>query len=676
MDVKSYRNIGIFAHVDAGKTTLTEQLLYYCGAIRSAGSVDDGTARTDSLEVERTRGISVRTSSAVLEFEGSRVNIVDTPGHSDFAGEAERAFAVLDGALLVVSAVEGVQAHTENLWRLMRERRLPFIIFVNKLDREGSRFSEVAAELRELDRRISGELGLALLTLPELCEPSGESSKSVTVKSRPDRLYEALAELDDELAERFIEAPDELPPESTLDAKLADAIRERKMSPIFCGAAALGVGIAEIMRAIVVGIPEASTDTDSPISAIVYRIEHDRDIGKVAHIRMFSGILRSRDDLATIGVTRHDSLKRENEKVETVGKISQIRASNGSRYTDTGIVTAGDIAALCGETGLKIGDIIGELSERAGLATGLAHPFLTVCARPETEAGLPALTNALRELAEEEPLMNFRWEKTEREAHIDLTGPIQLEIISTLLESRYGIRASFTPPSVIYKETPTHEGDGFEAYTMPKPCWAIVRFHLEPLRRGAGIVYDGGNIPHNQLFYKYQSHIKTSFYDSLAQGIKGWEVTDMRCTLVDGGHHTIHTHPLDFFVATPMALMDGLRRCGTTLLEPLLQVRIRAPEEILGKVIGDITNMRGEFDTPTVIGGVFTMECILPVATSLDYPVRLASLSGGRASFAPKFEGYRPCPVELGATTPRRGIDPLDRAKWILWARGAYTTGI
>ena len=608
----------------------------------------------------------MRNASASVEYAGNndtvRINLIDTPGHSDFAGEADRAFSVLDGAILVVSAVEGVQSHTENLRRAFTELKIPHIIFVNKIDRAGSSFERVLSELRELGGDFAA-----------LNRPASEGDRSCSVnESSAEELTEILADFDDEIAESYLSG--EIPGREELYSALGALVSDCRLTPVMCGAAAMGIGVDELLGAAEL-LPSADTSGEA-VSAVVYRIEHDRDMGKVAHVRMYGGELRSRDDLSICGVTRWDSQSRERIKLETVGKISQIRRSMGGKYTDTGFVGAGDIAALCGEPNLRIGDIIGEVTPRAERIAGLAHPYLTVCARPRTEAELPALTTALRELSDEEPLMNFRWEKTEREAHIDLTGSIQLEIIAALLLERYGLNVDFTPPSVIYKETPTRAGDGFEAYTMPKPCWAIVRFHLEPTPRGSGVVYDGGNIPHNQLFYKYQSHIRTSFFDSLAQGMYGWEVTDFKCTLTGGEHHTIHTHPLDFFVATPMALMDGLRSCGTTLLEPLLKVKIRAPEECLGKVIGDITNMRGEFDTPVVTGGGFALECLLPVSTSLDYPVRLASLSGGRGIFAPVFYGYRECPIELGATTPRRGINPLDRSKWILWARGAMTESL
>ena len=205
---------------------------------------------------------------------------------------------------------------------------------------------------------------------------------------------------------------------------------------------------------------------------------------------------------------------------------------------------------------------------------------------------------------------------------------------------------------------------------MPKPCWAVVKLRMEPLPRGSGMVYESV-IKEKELPYRYQHHVETSVRDTLRQGIHGWEVTDLKVTLIGGQHHSIHTHPLDFFVATPVAVLRTLTNCGSTLLEPLVQVRMTAGEEVLGRVIGDVLAMRGSFDSPVITGSTFTLEAILPVSSSLDYPVTFRSLTGGKGGYSSRFYGYRECPLELGATTPRRGIDPLDRAKWILHARSA-----
>ena len=644
-------NIGILAHVDAGKTTLTEQMLYTSGALRRAGSVDSGDTHTDWLNVERERGISVRSAQTTFFWKGSQINLIDTPGHIDFASEVERSLAILDGAVLIISAVEGIQSYTESLWRALRNLKIPTIIFVNKVDRAGSRFYELCEEIKTL-------LPFDNKSILRMCDIKNEGLKNFEVSSSGaiyENTLEVLADYDDAIAEAFLSG--ENVDENTLETALKAAVENQNIIPVFCGCAQKSIGVSELLDAIIAFLPTSDKKLTDTLSATVFKIEHDKTMGKIAHVRMYGGELSARDTVDSgSGVLQ---------------KITQIRKFNGQKYVDIGSVGAGDIAALCGPSLLKVMDTIG--TKTALNNYRLANPFLSVKVTPVNEAEIMTLLAALRELSDEDPLLDCKWEKSEREILISITGKMQMEIISSLLKERYNLSAIFSEPSVIYKETPRACGFGYECYTMPKPCWAIVKLYFEPLPRGSGVVYDGGRVPNNSCFYKYQEHIRKSFFANISQGPLGWEVTDFKVTLADAEHHTMHTHPLDFFVATPVAIMDGLTNIGTTLLEPFLKVRISAASEYLGKVIGDITSMRGEFDTPVISGDAFTLEAYLPVATSLEYPVRLATLTHGKGLFFSSFDSYRECPLELGKTAKRRGPNPLDRAKWILYARGAMT---
>ncbi len=647
-------NIGIFAHVDAGKTTLTEQLLLASGKIRQAGSVDSGTASTDFLSVEKERGISVNAACTHLSWRDFQINIIDTPGHIDFAGETERSLIALDGAVLVVSAVEGVQSHTENLWQAFRALNIPCIVLINKIDRVGCDINRVLDELSELD-------GFVPLLI---CAAEKTGTRECTVKKQfPDSvsLTEILAEQNDSVAESYING-------ETLSAKvLEDAFRQAvhsgDITPVLLGSSLLSVGITDLLDALITYLPPASKKECEELSGVIFKIEHDKSMGKIAHMRLFGGKIENREPLSLNGDIDREGVERAPQK------ITQIRKFNGARYVDKGALYAGDIAAICGLGRAKVFDTVGSCSLPD--AYRLANPYLTVKLTPSDPSELTALVNAVKELSDEDPLINYKWVSGEREINISITGEIQRQIIEVLLVLRYNLKVSFSTPSVIYKETPAKNGCGFEAYTMPKPCWAVVKLGIEPLARGSGVVFDPGNVPHNKLFYKYQSHIKSSFFDSLEQGNYGWELTDMKVTLLDGEHHTVHTHPLDFFVATPMALMDGIRNTGTTLLEPMLNVKITISSEFLGQVISDITMMRGELFDTLVKKDNCIITARLPVATTLNYPIRLAALSGGRAIYSTHFGGYKECPLELGARAERRGINPLDRAKWILYARGA-----
>ena len=266
--------------------------------------------------------------------------------------------------------------------------------------------------------------------------------------------------------------------------------------------------------------------------------------------------------------------------------------------------------------------------------------------------------------------MDMEWEPEERELYIKITGMIQLEVISALIKERFGMEAGFSSPSVIYKETPTRAGTGIEEYTWPKPCWACIEFQIEPMERGYGFKFQSA-VGDRVILSRYQAHIAQALPDALKQGLYGWEITDLRITLTGGSHHLIHTHPLDFFTATPMALMNGLENTGSTLLEPMVTMRFSAGEQHAGRLIRDVMAIRGEFDSPVIHNGSLTMEARVPVADSLNYPVEFASLTGGRGVLSSRFSGYEPCPPELGKTAKRRGIDPRDRAKWILHSRSA-----
>lgn len=643
------KNIGILAHVDAGKTTLTEQLLYLSGEVRSAGKVDEGTAVTDWLGIERSRGISVKSSSAVLHVGEGKINLIDTPGHVDFIGEVERCLSILDGVILVLSAVEGIQAQTEVLWETLRRMKMPTVLFINKIDRMGC---DIEGLLKELQERFSDRI---------LCfskaEGVGTRDCRVSLCSEKDtsffdELQLIAAETDQDAQEQFERGTLGYP--QALDAFLRQA-KQGNAFPVYLGAASLGVGCGHLLAAVNAGIPSSSVNREGKPSGIVYKIEHDAVMGKACYVRMFSGELKNRDSVLLRGR-------------EVPEKVSQIRTVTGKKALDSGRVVSGDIAAVYGLSQGRVGDVFGNPPEI--VQSHLAQPLFRVQAVPKNPEELSQLHRALEELAEEDPLLGLEWVNEEQELNVKITGMIQLEVLSALLQERYHLSAGFSTPTVIYQETPLKAGYGFEAYTMPKPCWAVVKFWIEPGPRGSGLVYRS-EVSENDILRRYQNHIEASVPETLKQGLYGWEVTDLSVTLVEGEYHVFHTHPLDFFVATPMALMDGLQRCGTTLLEPMLRMRISSGEEILGKVIGDLLEMRGEFDNPVIHGSQFTLEATVPVATSMEFPVRLGILSSGKAVVSSRFDGYRPCPLELGETAKRRGVNPLDRSKWILQARGA-----
>ena len=650
-------NVGLLAHVDAGKTTLTEALLYNAGAIRARGAVDAGTTRTDTMAVERERGISVKAASASLIWRGTRINLIDTPGHVDFASEVERSLSVLDLGILIVSAADGLGAQTEILYDALKDTGTPSVFFINKLDRTGS---DSAAVLREIREKLTGDL----ILLSEVISEGAEGAKTRALSLRDERVEEKLLDTDDGLLERYL-AGEEIG-EETLARLLREKAGRGEITPVFFGSGLKNEGVEALLSYLAEYAEPVKNDREHPerLSGEVFRITHDKTMGRIAHVRLFGGMLKNRE---TVRLTPPGGFGPE--ETPRLPKVSQIRRYDGEKFTDLGEASIGDTVALCGLSDANVADILGEVLERRHAK--IAEPLLSVRVTPPT----PEVLKAFRELAAEDPRLSLAYHAEEREITVSVTGPIQMEILKVLAKERYGLDVGLSDATVIYKETPVKTGFGHEAYTMPKPCWAIIDLRIDPLPRGAGYAFES-IVPYKELFYKYQTHIETELPRALKQGVYNWEVTDLKVTLVGGNHHTIHTHPLDFFLATPLALMNGLLDAGTTLLEPMQRWRLTADESLIGRVVGDILAMRGSYDSPVIRDGTFTMEARVPVAASLDYAVRLASLSSGKAVLSVRFDGYEPCPLELGRVAKRRGVDPRDRAKWILAHRGAMQESI
>ena len=627
--MKDIRNIGVFAHVDAGKTTLTERILQHCGAIRTVGSVDQGTAHTDRMDIERRRGISVYSTCAPVYWKGTRINIIDTPGHIDFSAEVERSMWALDCAVLVVSAAEGIQPQTEALFAALKGR--PMVMFINKTDREGADAPGVLAAANE--------------TLANMFVDASDDTAIMEFIAERDEQA-----LDDYLSGVIYEKP-------VLQKRLAALTAAGEAAPVISGSALRDMGVEKLLDAVVTYLPTPREGTDERLSAVVFHIENDRAMGRAAFVRMFSGTLHTRDSIGE-------------------RKVTQIRdITLEGRAGDTGSITAGEIGVLYGLGDVKAGDVIGDAALiPGGIKPGsIRQPLLLVKVEPEDADKLDALRKALAELSAEDPLLSV--DDYQRVPHVRVMGAIQLEILGDTLENRFGIRIVFGPPNVIYRETISRPAEGFFAYVAPKPCWAVIKFTIEPLPRGSGVVFESV-VPAKDIMPRYQHQVEQAIPLAIRQGILGWQVDDVKITLIAGNHHLIHTHPLDFIVATPVAFLDGMRRGGSTLLEPILDMRLTVPEDCAGRVMGEVIAMRGETRDSRSVRDMIRMECDVPVATSVDFSQRLAALTGGRGAMSTTLKGYRECPLELGKTCERRGVDPLDTSKYILAARSALEGGI
>ncbi len=647
------RNLGVLAHVDAGKTTLTERLLHLAGCIRTLGDVDKGTSLSDGMDVEKRRGISVRASTLTFEWQGVRFNLIDTPGHADFSAEVERSLRVLDAVVLVVSAVEGIQAQTAAIWEAAAAMGLPVLLFLNKIDRVGA---DADAVVEQIAREFSPDI-LPLNRSRDQGLPAAGVDPLFALDGK--QLLERIAEKDDPLLESYLEG-EQVEPEA-LRTSLVASVRQRRLFPVLCGCSKNGAGVEALLQALVDFLPDAEADGEAPLSGVVFRVDHEPRLGRVAGVRLYRGRVRNRD------VLRNHTAGRDE-------KVTQVKKRYLDRYEDTGALDAGDIGFLCGMPEVRIGDILGDPGPVPGVHA-LAEPLISVRVEARDATSQSELAGALQQMSSEDPHLGFRWDDDEQELQVRIMGTVQTEILTEVLASRFGIEAAFGDPTVIYKETPAQAGGGGDSYTMPNPCWAIVEYQLNPAPRGSGVTFRS-EVSVDAIKRKYQNEIAAAIPEALEQGIKGWEVTDLEIVLVDGSDHVLHSRPGDFKLATNIALMKGLTATGTTLLEPILAFRVAASEEFVGKVAADVVSMRGSFEPATIADGQFVLRGRFPLAASLDYVVRLGSLTGGRGKLSVRFDGYEECSDEIAVGRGYRGISPLDRSKYILQMRGAITQSL
>ena len=644
MTQQTIRNIGIFAHVDAGKTTLSEQLLAHAGAIRQTGSVDQGTAHTDNLPIEQRRGISVKATCVRMVWQDTAIHLIDTPGHVDFSAEVERSLWALDAAVLVICGVEGVQPQTEALFHALREQKIPTVLFFNKLDREGAD-AEAALE------------GAQKLLSPDIA-PLWDDQAAL----------EAVCNQDDDLMERYLMGEDV--PMAEVTDKLRALCRQGELYPALKGSALRDEGITAVLDAMVDCLPPPAGETDAALCGVVFAAQQDRMLGRGVWVRLYSGQLENRAALnLPAGV---DPLTGEEKLVQR--KITQIRSVAGQ---DAGALHAGEIGVVYGLGDIAIGHVLGDsaLLPRRVEPGRLRTPLMTVQAIPESPDKMNDLRAALMTLSGEDPLLKATYTRSLNQLQLHVMGAIQLEILEEELQTRFGLGVRFTKPAVIYRETIAQPTEGFVAYTMPKPCWAIMRFRIEPAPRGSGVTFVS-EVPVRELSLHYQHQVEQALPLALGQGRLGWQVTDVKITLTEGNSHQWHTHPLDFIVATPMGIQDGLRRGGNVLLEPILSIRFLLPADCVGRVMSDVALMRGEVTSTITQGERVILTALVPVESSMDYAATLAAVTGGRGGMSVALHGYRECPLELGATAERRSVDPLDTSKYILAARSALEGGI
>jgi len=643
-------NLGILAHVDAGKTTLTERLLHLAGVIDEPGSVDSGTTRTDSLALERRRGITIKAAVVSFPLDDITVNVVDTPGHPDFIAEVERALGVLDGAVLVLSAVEGVQPQTRILMRALQRLRVPTLLFVNKIDRTGADVDRVIAAIR---RRLTPDI------LP-MGGVAGLGSRSATFTAyRPeDRGFReqelvALAEHDDRLLSAYVEGRERTPEQLLADA--AAQTRGAVLHPVFAGSAATGAGVAELMAGIANLLPTASADGSSDPSGRVFKVERGAAGEKVAYVRMFTGSVRTRQRLDLPG--------------GRIGKVSGLQVFNGGQWVRADEVGPGRIGRLQGLTPVQVGDGFGPAMREE--EHQFAPPTLEASVEAVDPAKRPALRVALAQLADQDPLIATRLDEHGRPT-VSLYGRVQQEVLGSTLAEEHGIEVEFSEASVLHVERPRGLGEAVvRLNTEENPHQATIGLRIAPGVPGSGLIFRTDVPAKDMPLYLFHSvehfaaAIEKHVRRELARGRYGWEVTDCVVTMTEAGYSTADGPPskrgptstsFDYRKVTPIVARRALDLARTRVCEPVLRVLLEIPTDDAATVQRLLARWGAELSGQTSAGELTQLEARLVAARLHELQHQLPDLTGGEGTLEYRFDGYQPVrgrpPARLGWIGP------------------------
>jgi len=630
-------NLGILAHVDAGKTTLTERLLHAAGVIDEVGSVDDGSTQTDSLSLERRRGITIKSAVVSFTVGDTTVNLIDTPGHPDFIAEVERALSVLDGAVLVVSAVEGVQAQTRVLLRALRRARLPTVVFVNKVDRPGARTS------------------LALDGVPLIPLAAVDAAGTRAATSRPhldaERALDVLADHDDELLAEFVGTG--AVGESRLRRSLVAQSRRARVFPVLFGSAATGTGVGHLLAALPELLPARAGDAGGPLSARIFKVERGPAGERIAYARIFTGTVRERDRLAA-------------------GKVTAVGVFHGhGTVVERAEARAGQIAKLWGLADARIGDDLGV--PRGDVDRHhFGEPVLETVVVPDRPGDRAALHAALTQLAEQDPLIGLRLDETRGEAALSLYGEVQKEVVQTTLAEEHGIAVSFGETTTIRIERPVGVGASVEHMGAgDNPFKATVGLRVEPGAVGAGVRFRLGIEP-GSLPLAFRRAVEETVHRTLRQGLHGWQVTDCTVTLTHSayvppppyGWSVYSTSASDFRALTPLVLMAALRRARTRVLEPVHRFALELPLDAVAAVHPALARLDAVPLATTSRGDRAVVEGEVPASRLHRLRQQVPGLTRGEGVLDSQPDRYR----EVRGVVPERprfDLDPLHRKEYL-----------
>jgi elongation factor G len=681
--IKRVRNIGIIAHIDAGKTTTTERILYYTGKTYRMGNVDEGTTVTDWMAQERERGITIQSAAITSEWRDHQVNLIDTPGHIDFTAEVQRSLRVLDGGVVIFDAVAGVEPQSETVWRQADRYGVPRICFVNKMDRPGADFERTIRMITDRLRAnplavqmpIGAEAGfqgmIDLLSGQAWNFPDslGEKPVQVTIphdlrqaaSRQRETLVERIAETDESLTTKYLEGSPIS--EQELRSALRSATISGKLVPVLCGSALRTKGVQLLLDAVVDFLPspldippvrgvnpftgrseERPPDPHAPAAALVFKIQTDPFIGRLGYVRVYSGILQT-------GMMLQNANK---DRKERLGRLVQVYAD---KRVDTSEVRAGDIGAIVGVKQTLTGETLCDPSAPIILETiEFPEPVIAVAVEPKTKADQDKLSNALQRLAEEDPTFRVKVEEQTGQTLISGMGELHLEVLVDRMHREFGVQAHVGRHQVAYRETiskKTVMETRFVRQTGGRGQYAHVIVEFEPLERGAGFRFvdkvTGGAIPKDFI-----PAVGQGIRDALESGVLGgYPVVDVGATLVGGSYHEVDSSELSFKIAGSMAVREAMPKASPVLLEPVMRVEVVAPEPSTGDVIGDLVARRGQIGGLEMhSAGLQAIRALVPLAEMFGYATHLRSSTQGRGTFTMEFDHY--------------DVVPSDRARKIL----------
>lgn len=674
------RNIGIIAHIDAGKTTTTERILYYTGRIHRMGEVHDGTATMDHMVQEQERGITITSAATTTFWLDHQINIIDTPGHIDFTAEVQRSLRVLDGGVVVFDAVAGVEPQSETVWRQANEYNVPRICFVNKMDRTGADFARTVGMIQnrlgarpipvqwpigaESDFRgivdlltmeafawEEGDLGAAPkpIDIPEEVQADVEKARRT--------IMEYIVETDDALMMRYLEE-DEITADELRQALRAATIRS-DVTPVLCGTALRNKGVQRVLDAIVHYLPSpldvppiegnnpftskvetrAAAD-DEPLSALVFKIVTDPYVGRLAYFRVYSGVLTSGESV----------LNSSKDKKERIGRILRMHADHREDLTE---VRAGDIAATLGLKRTFTGETLCETSAPILLESiDFPEPVINMAIEPKSNADQDKLGIALKALAEEDPTFQVKTDDQTGQTILSGMGELHLEVLVDRMLREFKVSANVGAPRVAYRETITRtieKADGrFVRQSGGRGQYGHAVLRLEPLPPGSGLVFEnaiiGGVIPK-----EYIKPIEQGVREAMESGVlAGYPLVDIKVTVYDGSFHEVDSSEMAFKIAGSMALKDGAQKGNPVLLEPIMSIEIVTPEDYTGDVIGNLSSRRGMIEGMEMRSdGIQSIRARVPLAEMFGYATRLRSMTQGRGTFTMEFDHYAPVSEDI-----------------------------